>query len=68
MTQTDSETKVDQNYLAAHFGLFEKLNQYKFGHEGLPSSLSRHPQINTSLAFPSMMVLAKTTRHLARDV
>jgi len=36
MTPARSQAKASQNYTAAHLGPFEKLNQYKFSHEGLP--------------------------------
>ena len=56
MTQTGSETKVAQNYVAAHFGPFEKFSQYKFSHEGLPMEIEGKVFLNTLLNLTSAEV------------
>lgn len=56
MTPVCSQTKVSQNYTATHLGPFEKLNQYKFSHEGLPSEIEGKVFLNDLLRLTSAEV------------
>lgn len=56
MLQTRSKPKVSQNYTAAHLGPFEKLNQYKFSHEGLPMEIEGKIFLNELLKLSSAEV------------
>lgn len=49
MTPACSQTKASRNYTVAHLGPFEKLNQYKFSHEGLPFEIEGKVFLNDLL-------------------
>ena len=53
MTQTRTETHMSQNYRAAHLGPFEKLDEYKFSHEGLPFEVEGKVFLNELLNLSS---------------
>ena len=53
MSQAHYQTKSGQNYEAAHLGPFEKLGQYKFGHEGLPFEIEGKVFLNELLKLTS---------------
>ena len=56
MTQAFCQTMLSQNYTAAHLGPFEKLNQYKFSHEGLPFEIEGKVFLNDLLTLTSTEV------------
>ncbi len=54
--QACSQAGAGQNYTATHLGPFEKLNQYKFSHEGLPSEIEGKVFLNDLLKLTSAEV------------
>ena len=56
MTQARAQATVSQNYTATHLGPFEKLNQYKFSHEGLPFEIEGKVFLNDLLKLTSAEV------------
>ena len=56
MTPMHHQTKLGQNYAATHLGPLENLNQYKFGHEGLPFEIEGKVFLNDVLKLTSAEV------------
>ena len=56
MTQARYQTRVGENYTAADLGPFEKLNQYRFSHEGLSFEIEGKVFLNHLLKLTSAEV------------